>query len=213
MTLYADPEQHAANPPETWEIRRIQYGSTVRWELRIDPEQAHAIQSFNTKKAAEAARREGFYFDMWHKESRWYAGENVANWKPYAEIRAERAAREAKARRKSERAGLDADKMDEWRAAADGRLDESPGAISDLIAELLDWFDQAEPVSLEALTADEAAALHREIAAQWDFTSDVEAELHRVQVLGIGADRTAAEVLESLRQAEREAAEWAEVAA
>jgi hypothetical protein len=43
-----------------------------------------------TKKAAEAFKTRGFTFDLYERESRWYAGGTVPGWKPYAVVVAER---------------------------------------------------------------------------------------------------------------------------
>lgn len=105
--------------------------------------------------------------------------------------------------------GLATDLRDRWEAAADGKLDDSPGAISDLIAELWDWASQTRLINPDTLSQAEAVEVRKELADVWALGSDVEDELHRVKVLGIGADRTAQEVLEDLVQTEREAEEWA----
>lgn len=105
--------------------------------------------------------------------------------------------------------GLDEALRDRWLAAADGKLDDSPGALGDLIAELYDWVSQTRLINPDELTRVEAVQVRKELADVWALGSDVEDELHRVKVLGIGADRTAQEVLEDLVQTEREAEEWA----
>lgn len=104
----------------------------------------------------------------------------------------------------ADRAGLDAQLFDRWQKAAETDMTDKPGALDDLIAELFDWFNEAEPISLQALDGGEAVEAYREIAAQWGIESDVEGELHRVKVLALGADRTPEEVLENLVQMERE---------
>lgn len=105
--------------------------------------------------------------------------------------------------------GLDTDLRDRWEAAADGKLDDSAGALSDLMAELWDWASQTRLVNPDELSRFEAVEVRKELSDIWDLASDTEEELHRVKVLGIGADRTAQEVLEDLVQNEREAEEWA----
>lgn len=105
--------------------------------------------------------------------------------------------------------GLEINLRNRWLDAADGKLDDSPGALSDLIAELYDWVSQTRLINPDELSQVEAAEVRKELADVWALGSDVEDELHRVKVLGIGADRTAQEVLEDLVQAEREAEEWA----
>lgn len=105
--------------------------------------------------------------------------------------------------------GLETDLRDRWEAAADGKLDESPGALSDLMAELWDWASHIRLVNLDGLSRFEAVEVRKELSDMWDLASDTEEELHRVKVLGIGADRTAQEVLEDLVQNERDAEEMA----
>lgn len=105
--------------------------------------------------------------------------------------------------------GLDIALRERWLEAADGKLDDTPGAISDLIAELWDWASQTRLINPDTLSQAEAVEVRKELADVWALGSDVEDELHRVRVLGIGADRTAQEVLEDLVQKEREAEEWA----
>lgn len=81
MALYTSPEAHAANPPETWAA--VKTGARS-WALT---DQAGGIlQTTATRREAEALRSSGFYFDLWHKEARWYAGEPVQGWKPYAPV-------------------------------------------------------------------------------------------------------------------------------
>lgn len=105
--------------------------------------------------------------------------------------------------------GLDTSLRDRWEAAADGKLDDSPGALSDLMAELWDWASQTQLINPAELTRFEAVEVRKDLSDVWDLASHTEEELHRVKVLGIGADRTAQEVLEDLVQNEREAEEWA----
>lgn len=78
MTLYASPEAHAANPPETWEARRA--GPRL-WHL-IDAG-GGVLTRGETKRAVEEHKTSGFFYKLWHDEARWYAGEPVSGWKPY----------------------------------------------------------------------------------------------------------------------------------
>lgn len=73
------PEEHAANPPATWTVARV----GRRWELRTQA--GSVLQSFATKHEAEAARHTGFFADLYADEGKWFAGERVRNWKPYAQ--------------------------------------------------------------------------------------------------------------------------------
>lgn len=98
---------------------------------------------------------------------------------------------------------------DKWLEAAEGKHDDSPGLLSDLIAELYDWVSMTRLVNPEELNKHEAVEVRKELSDLWALESDVTDELYRVKVLGIGADRTAQDVLEDLVQGEREAEQWA----
>ncbi|WP_217181594.1 hypothetical protein [Streptomyces sp. AC495_CC817] len=90
MTLYATPEEHAANPPETWTVRKLY---ERRWVLVIDPTQPVDYQgSYETKRRAEAERDDpqSWTRRLYDDETRWYAGEQVRGWKPWAEVEARR---------------------------------------------------------------------------------------------------------------------------
>lgn len=78
--IFATPDEHFANPPSTWTVRK--HGR--KWALCIKD---HPIDTFLTKKAAEAGKTSGMYFNLYEKESRWYRGESVPNWKPYQAVR------------------------------------------------------------------------------------------------------------------------------
>lgn len=78
MALYTSPEAHADNPPETWQVVKI---STHAWALA--DKSGHLFQATATRREAQALTMSGFYFDLWHDEARWYAGESVPGWKPY----------------------------------------------------------------------------------------------------------------------------------
>jgi hypothetical protein len=80
MSLFTGPEEHVANPPETWIVERV--GN--RYALRAA--NGATLDTFERKRDAEDARHYGFIADLYAKEARWYAGELVHNWKPYAEL-------------------------------------------------------------------------------------------------------------------------------
>lgn len=86
MSLFRDPAEHAANPPETWEVIKKMTGS---WALAPKGVTDYEFERFPTKRKAEEAKTKGFCFNLWHKEARWYAGEQVAGWRPYAEVAAD----------------------------------------------------------------------------------------------------------------------------
>lgn len=81
MSLYANPDEHAANPPETWEVAKV---AERQWHLR--DRDGFTLDGFDTKRAAEQARTDSFWTRLYEQERRWYAGEPVAGWKPYAEV-------------------------------------------------------------------------------------------------------------------------------
>lgn len=79
MSIFASPEEHAANPPSTWEVR--QWGR--KWVLVCTKWPITTLATFTTMREAKQAKITGFLADLYAKESRWYAGESVDNWKPY----------------------------------------------------------------------------------------------------------------------------------
>lgn len=87
MSLFSSPEEHAANPPSSWRVEK----RGRKWHLLIHAGSAHSCDSFLTKHQAEAAKTTGFHFDLYQRESRWYAGETIPGWKTYAHCLAERA--------------------------------------------------------------------------------------------------------------------------
>lgn len=81
MSIFSGPDEHAANPPSTWRVvRRENRG----WHLTLSDDSV--LETFSTKREALAAREGGFLFDLYGKESRWYAGDDIEGWKPYAEV-------------------------------------------------------------------------------------------------------------------------------
>jgi hypothetical protein len=81
MSLFRSPEDHAANPPETWKVVKV----TKRlW--RLTTKDGIGIASYPRQSDAESATTSGFYVDLYAKETRWYAGEQVDGWKPYTEV-------------------------------------------------------------------------------------------------------------------------------
>jgi hypothetical protein len=80
MSLFSGPEEHAANPPSSWQV--VKAGPRL-WHLTT--RDGGVLKSEQTKTAAEAERESGFYVNLYEKERRWYAGEPVPGWKPYKE--------------------------------------------------------------------------------------------------------------------------------
>ncbi|OJU44441.1 MAG: hypothetical protein BGN98_13735 [Microbacterium sp. 69-7] len=101
---------------------------------------------------------------------------------------------------------IPADLYSAWEDAAKNpqTYADKPGALLDLLGELWDWMGEAGLVNPYALSAADAFDLYQHLRSEWDFMSDAETELYRVSILGIGADRTARDVLEDLVQAERD---------
>lgn len=86
MSLFRNHVEHADNPPKSWVIEH----EGRRWFLRT--KNGDTLQSYGTKHEAEEAKREGFWVDTYNEESRWYAGEAVRGWRPYADLRGTTAA-------------------------------------------------------------------------------------------------------------------------
>jgi hypothetical protein len=81
MSLFSNPEEHAANPPSTWLV--VKTGGC--WS--ICAADGYELEgNFDRKRDAEAARTSGFAAQLYAKETRWYAGESVRGWKPYSEV-------------------------------------------------------------------------------------------------------------------------------
>lgn len=78
MALFKSPQEHAANPPSTWQVVKVATGS---WSLRT--RDGAELDRQSTKKAAEALKVTGFYVTLYDKEGRWYKGEAIPNWRPY----------------------------------------------------------------------------------------------------------------------------------
>ena len=85
MTLFSGPEEHAANPPETWEA--VKAGERC-WHLRT--KDGGTLDYFTTKREALKARDDGFAARLYEQERRWYAGESIPNWRPWVDVRADR---------------------------------------------------------------------------------------------------------------------------
>lgn len=81
MALHRTPEEHDTNPPTSWRVRKI---ADRRWQL----EQADGtpLDRFGTRQAAEEARTAGFLAKLYAKEGRWFAGESVDGWRPFAAV-------------------------------------------------------------------------------------------------------------------------------
>lgn len=92
MVMFSSPEEHAANPPSSWLVVKV---ADRCWHLTTKDGVVLEYGSRGRGKAAtEALKAGGHSFRHYEDERRWYAGETVQNWRPYAEIKAEREARE-----------------------------------------------------------------------------------------------------------------------
>lgn len=84
MSLFHGPEEHEANPPETWRVERC----GRRWNLCTSG--GAVLSSYDTKRAAEQATTTGVLAALYADEARWYAGESVRGWVPYRELKSRR---------------------------------------------------------------------------------------------------------------------------
>ena len=80
MSLYANPGQHAANPPETWQVTK--YGPRS-W--RVVDQAGTTLEYFPTRRDALAAISDPRWWvnRLYEQERRWYAGETIPRWRPY----------------------------------------------------------------------------------------------------------------------------------
>ncbi len=82
MSLFSGPEEHAANPPETW---RIVKAAERVWNV-CPKDSDDVITSCKRKIDAEMLKEPfSWLYAAYAKEGRWYAGENISGWRPYAE--------------------------------------------------------------------------------------------------------------------------------
>ncbi|MFE6966912.1 hypothetical protein ACFVAJ_17510 [Agromyces sp. NPDC057679] len=202
--LFDSPAEHAANPPENWTVVRDPknpkwWGVFLTEDLTVEP-----LDRFGRKRdAVDAATAGGMLHTAWLTDGRWYAGEAVHNRKLWAEIVEAREQERAKAERQIKKAGLAIADVNRWRDAVDAKtpeLDELLEAAREMFATLT----SGELIDPDFLNESEADELRRDLADTHGFATDAEQELHRVKYLGLGADRTAAQVLEDLIDVERE---------
>ena len=79
MSLHATPEAHESDPPSSWVVVKV---ADRCWHLYSSLTGA-TFGYYTTKHAAEADKTSGPYFSLYEREGRWFAGQPVANWKPY----------------------------------------------------------------------------------------------------------------------------------
>jgi hypothetical protein len=78
MALHLTPKDHNEDPPQGWTVKKA---TDKRWQLQSKT--GGVIDTFTTKKDAEAAKTSGFAFNLYEKEGHWFKGETVPGWKPY----------------------------------------------------------------------------------------------------------------------------------
>lgn len=81
MALHRTPEDHEKDPPEAWQVVKV---AERCWHL--DSSLGWTIGYYTTKHAAEADKVSGPHVSLYEREGRWFAGEPVSNWRPYAEL-------------------------------------------------------------------------------------------------------------------------------
>jgi hypothetical protein len=82
---YAD---HVANPPDTW---KVVYDGWRTWHVRPSSDCAQSPYglgwAYTEKEAVALTVKGGYYYELWHKYDRWYAGEPQAGWKQWADVK------------------------------------------------------------------------------------------------------------------------------
>ena len=87
MSLHSTPEDHDADPPSGWRVVKV---AGPAWHLVSSLSDDYVFASYLRKRDAEAARTDSPHVRLYEREGRWFAGEPVSGWKPYAAIEAER---------------------------------------------------------------------------------------------------------------------------
>lgn len=82
MALHLNPAAHDADPPASWTVQKC----GRKWNLLSS--KGGVLDTFETKAKAEAGKTSGFIFNLYEKEGRWFKGENIPTWKPYAACKA-----------------------------------------------------------------------------------------------------------------------------
>lgn len=123
MSLFMGPEEHAANPPSTWNVVKV--GS--RWALRTTPDQT--FETYRSRKAAEADKVEGHWTCAYAEDGRWYAGDTPAGWKSWEECKAERDRNARRVQAQSAKALKSMQELAVHPAYADGTYDGPVGPI------------------------------------------------------------------------------------
>jgi len=85
MSLFGGPEEHAANPPSTWQV--VKAGDRL-WHLRTAD--GTTLDRFDTRKAATEALTCSWLVRMYAQDKDWYAGKTPPGWRSWADVKAER---------------------------------------------------------------------------------------------------------------------------
>jgi hypothetical protein len=84
MSLFSGPEEHAANPPDSWKVQKSEPTNPNCRRWAVETAGGKRLSTFDTKKVAELWRSPvGFAGHLYAEESRWYAGEHIPGWRPY----------------------------------------------------------------------------------------------------------------------------------
>jgi hypothetical protein len=83
MALHLTPAEHDADPPSGWTVRKL---TARRWQLLN--RRGGVLDTFDTKKQAEEAKKSGFLVNLYEKEGRWFKGETPPGHRPYSECKA-----------------------------------------------------------------------------------------------------------------------------
>ena len=82
MSVFSSVSEHLENPPSTWEVHKV---GPRMWALTVSGDR-FTLNVYGTRTAAQSARVGGFMFDLYNKETRWYAGESIPGWRDYADV-------------------------------------------------------------------------------------------------------------------------------
>lgn len=81
MSLHRTPQEHEADPPSAWAVAKV---ANRCWQLRSSF--GWTVDTYTSRKAAEADRSGGRWVGLFEREGRWFAGQPVAGWRPYAPV-------------------------------------------------------------------------------------------------------------------------------
>lgn len=84
--MFSGPTEHAANPPETWTVRKA--GDKL-WQLVT--KDGTVIDTYPRKGDAQRAGTQGQWVTTYRQEGRWYAGHTPHGWTPWEQVKAAQA--------------------------------------------------------------------------------------------------------------------------